>query len=346
MSVYLRNGYLYIEFRYQGVRIKRSVGKKGIVTLTMAKKREAELKRQVALGELDLLENKVPTFSKFIPDYINNIKNIKRLRDTDRTEYCLNLFAKYFGNKKLNKVTPSDISDYINLRLEEGKAPSTVVRELASVRALFNYAKKQRVFKGNNPVSDSDLPCVDNRRERILTHEEEATLLQNCREFMVPILKVLLNTGLRIGELRSLKWIEVDLDKNLLTVTAENSKNKKARIVPLNKLVRKIFLEQKLQGTEYVFDKLNKSKSNINYYFKEACSKSGIRGLTIHDLRHTTASRMLELGSDIVTVGKILGHTNLKSTQRYLHPKQSLFDAVDNLTNFNPTTTNITTTND
>jgi len=72
--------------------------------------------------------------------------------------------------------------------------------------------------------------------------------------------------------------------------------------------------------------------------------KAGIEGLTVHDLRHTCASRMLELGSDIVIVGKILGHTSLKSTQRYLHPKQSLFDAVEKLTNINPITT-INTTN-
>jgi len=227
MSVYPRNGYWYVEFRYKGERIKRSAGKIGIVTLTMARKYEAELKRQVALDELDLLENKSPLFCKFISNYINHIKNIKRLKDITRTQYCLKLFVRYFGNKKLNKITPSDISDYINLRLGEGKSPSTVVRELASVRALFNYAKNQRVFKGSNPVSDSELPRVDNRRERILTLDEEYSLLENCREFLKPIVKVLLHTGLRAGELRSLKWTEIDLDKNYLTVTPENSKNKK-----------------------------------------------------------------------------------------------------------------------
>jgi integrase len=63
----------------------------------------------------------------------------------------------------------------------------------------------------------------------------------------------------------------------------------------------------------------------------DACRRAGIKGLRFHDLRHTTATRMLENGASIVDVSKILGHSDLKTTMRYAHPDESLKKAVENL---------------
>jgi len=128
-----------------------------------------------------------------------------------------------------------------------------------------------------------------------------------------------------------------------------NSKNKRTEFVPMNEALRKMLLEQKLKtgSNEYVFGNMAlKSISNVGYYLKLACDKAGIKGLRFHDLRHTAATRMLEVGHSIQAVNKILRHSSIITTMRYYHPDNSLREAVESLSNFGGTATNIATNDD
>lgn len=143
---------------------------------------------------------------------------------------------------------------------------------------------------------------------------------------------------MRKNEILTLKWSNVDLDNNIITLEHTNTKNKKTRRIPINSVLRKLLVEQKLKsgGNQFVFlsqeGKPYKRHDSLKGAFERLCKKAGISGLRFHDLRHTAATRMIEAGASIVSVSKILGHADLKTTMRYTHPDTSLKEAVELLT--------------
>lgn len=245
----------------------------------------------------------------------------------------------FYDGKILSNISPSDIDDYKLYRQKQVK-PATVNRELACLSHLFNLAKRQKRFFGENPVSISKLLPEHNQVERILSKEEEARLLEASSLALKAILLCALHTGMRKNEILSLKWNNVDLNNNIITLEHTNTKSKKTRRIPVNKILRKILLEQKLKvgSSNNVF--LNtkgypyKRHDSLKQSFKEACKKANIQGLRFHDLRHTAATRMIESGSSIVAVSRILGHADIKTTMRYAHPEDTLKDAVETLTTY------------
>jgi hypothetical protein len=190
MSVYTRNRvgkdgkrseFYYVEVSLpDGRKLKRSVGKKGVVTKSVARRVEVELKNKIRLGQLNMLEATIPTLNEFIPKFISYSKDIKQNRAWDVAEESIMRFARFFGNKKLSEINSADVEDYKRLRTQEGRKPATINRELAFVRHLFNYAKRCDKFHSNNPVSLSGLLHVNNQKTRVLTPEEESLLISNA----------------------------------------------------------------------------------------------------------------------------------------------------------------------
>jgi integrase len=107
-----------------------------------------------------------------------------------------------------------------------------------------------------------------------------------------------------------------------------------------------MLMEMKIKSgaADYVFldDKGNQIKT-IRTAYEAACKRAGLKGLRFHDLRHTAATRMVESGANIVSISKILGHSDIKTTMRYARPEDSLKEALESLSNFGQNATNITT---
>jgi integrase len=125
-----------------------------------------------------------------------------------------------------------------------------------------------------------------------------------------------LNTGLRRGELLSLKWTDVDLDARLLTVRAENAKSGRERHVPLNREAHDVLLrwanQTRLQVR--VFDVASVKKS-----WAALLTTADITCFRFHDLRHHFASKLVRSGVDLNIVRELLGHADIKMTLRYAH---------------------------
>jgi len=202
---------------------------------------------------------------------------------------------------------------------------------------MFNLAERWNKFFGKNPVSISGLYKLNNNKERILKSYEEEKLLNSCNSYLRNIIICALNTGMRKGEIISLKWDNINVNNNVITLEQINTKSNKARRIPINSTMRKMFLELRLQsiGNEFVFLNSNRKpylrQDSLNRIFYKALEKANIKGLRFHDLRHTSATRMIESGANIVAVSRILGHADLKTTMRYAHPEDSLKDAVEKL---------------
>jgi integrase len=254
-SVFLRGDSWVGEYKDRG-RIKRKTfGKKGIITKTMAKEMLRKREQMVKRGEYDMLDAEIPTLNEFSKSYVEHQRDVKQVRSFDRTRVAVNHFSRFFGGKKLSELTPEDIDIYKQRRLEEGVQPGTIKRELHVIRHLFNQARKWKKFFGENPVSQSSMPEVYDQKERVLSPEEELRLIEELPNEFKPIILVALNTGMRLGEILGLRWEWIDLEDNIIYLPQTHTKSKRSRRVPINPIVRKILLEGKIKsrGSELIF---------------------------------------------------------------------------------------------
>jgi len=328
----------YMRYVINGKETWKSAGKVGEITKTVAQKMLEDIKRNIRMGtyQFDVKNVNLESLEK---DYINYVKNISQIRTSDKRVEHMNTLKAFFGDKELINYTSKDIDDFKSFRLKK-VAPATVNRELSTLRHLFNLAKRWKKFFGDNPVSVSGLLREDNLRKRVLSFDEEARLLECSAYHLRPIILTALYTGLRKSEILSLVWKNVDFNNNIIIIPSFNNKSKKEKTVPLSSILRKLLLELKLKNSsvsEYVF--LNNRGNNIKSIktaFNNACRREQIKDFHFHDLRHTAGTRMLEAGVGIVEISEILGHSSIELTRkRYLHPNQSLRDAVEKLANFN-----------
>jgi len=324
-----------ISYFINGKRKRESIGKVGQVTKAQANAIFEERKRQIRLGQLDMIAAKIPTLKEFSKEYMNYVKNVRKKRSWDKDERSLRHMIEYFGNKKLNQISSREVEDYKEHMLNNGYKNASVNRELACLKHLFNLADRWNKFFGKNPVSRVEMLEENNIRMRVLTVEEERRFLEVSPPYLRSIVITALNTGMRKNEILSLKWEYVDFDKGIIILPHTNTKSKKTRQIPINANLRKVLLEQKLQGggSEFVFHSDKSTTGHLNWLrhsFSTSCKRVGITDLTFHDFRDTFATRLIEAGVNIVAVSKILGHSDINLTiRRYVHLDDSLKKAVE-----------------
>lgn len=135
-------------------------------------------------------------------------------------------------------------------------------------------------------------------------------------DHLTPIVLLAMNTGLRRGELTSLEWSDVDLERRLLTVRRERAKSGKQRHIPLNAEAMVVLRQWESQsGAQGRLFRVSDPKKAWDGLLKVA----GIKGFRFHDLRHHFASRLVMAGVDLNTVRELLGHADLTMTLRYAH---------------------------
>jgi len=339
-TVFKRGESIVIEYKLPNGKTKReTIGKTGVVTKTMAKQILKEKERQVKLGQYDMLNREIPNLNDFADKYLTYVRETKKKRSWKRDELALKHLKKHFSNKKLTEIEPQDIDTYKSSRLKN-VTPATVNRELEVLRYLFNIAERWEKFYGKNPVSRAGLLPSNNQKQRVLSIEEEKRLLAACEPYLRNIIITALYTGMRKGEIISLKWDNVDFKRNIIAVEIENNKSKKIKQIPISSFMRKMLLELKLKSSrnDYVF--LNskgtpyKRQDSLNRAFKLALKKAKLENLRSHDFRHTADTRMNVVTGNIVAVSKILGHSSLQMTRRYAHPQDSLKEAVESLSEY------------
>ena len=254
----------------------------------------------------------------FLDELINDYKEYSfthHARPNER-DYVLDEFYKLTGNKVAEQVTPYDIEKYVSYKIGKVKN-STINRDLDTIYRVFSLGiDNEKINK--NPCKKVKKLRVEHPPERYLTKEEEDKLLAVCNPIMRAIVITALHTGMRQNEILSLKWEDIFFDERYLI--ARNTKNNKPR-----KLLLTDILLQELKNlpkiSEYVFTSpiTNSRYTQVKSTFRRAVKRAGIPHICFHQLRHSTASRLNEMGVDIVTIQKILDHAELKTTQRYTH---------------------------
>jgi len=241
-------------------------------------------------------------------------------------------FINFLKKKKINSfksISYQDLLSYLGYLRNYGYSETTIGRKVASLKSFFKFLSARKIIK-SNPVALLSSPKKPDRLPDFLTLEEVEKILnipseknwQSLRD--KAILELLYSTGIRVGELTSLKIGDIDFFQELIKV---KGKGKKERIVPIGRYALKALIE-------YIERRPNKKEKNVflNKYGKplsersveriidKFSKKAGIgKKITPHTFRHTFATHMLDRGADLRTVQELLGHERITTTQIYTH---------------------------
>ena len=325
----LIDGKWYIDFTFNKKRIRQFGGyTKEQARNTLAKMRIEKLDER--LGFKKLRQPDVD-FVEFAREFIE-IYSKQNKKSWERDEFSLISLSPFFKGKTIQDIGPEFVERYKAKRKTE-VSPATVNRDLAFLKTMFNKAVEWGRLE-SSPVANVKKFKEPSYKERILNASEMVKLLDAANNHLKPIILLALNSGMRRGEILSLKWENVDLSKRYIHI--EDSKSGKSRDVPMNGLVVEA-LSAIPQNSGYVFPspRTGGPIEDIKTAFKTACKKAEVKGLRFHDLRHTAATRMVETGTNLAAVSKILGHSSIQMTMRYAHPTpENMRLAVEKLGEF------------
>ncbi|MHC5228838.1 tyrosine-type recombinase/integrase [Enterococcus sp. LJL99] len=247
-----------------------------------------------------------------------------------------------FGSEKLVDISQKNVQDFC-IDLSYCLAPGTVHAIFRVLRTCFRYA----VGSGKlqiNPTDNINLPKV-NRQVRALRKEEQRQIRMRAKNDSkgLPILFAM-DTGLRIGEISGLKWEDIDFTAKTVQISrtmqrlsdgsghtelVEQKPKTLAslRVLPLsNYWIERLQEEAKEKKSNYVFGDQGKciEPRLLSYHFERIAKESNVSGVTFHTLRHSFATRCLEMGIKITSISALLGHSSTKMTlDVYTHSFES-----------------------
>lgn len=284
-------------------------------------------------------ENRQYMLSEIVSDY-KTFTEISSSRSHE-AKIVIDKFYNLTGNKFANDVVQGDIEKYRAYRQKQkcknnkkkNISNSSINREVDYIRRCFSIAVKNRKILDNPCDGLRDLR-IKIPRKRYLTKEEEEKLLAVANPIMGIIITVAIHTGMRKSEIRNLKWSDVFFGNDYLI--ALNTKNGKSRKLIITPQMREGLMSLP-KISEYVFTNpvTMTQYKDFKSTFNRTVVRAGIPKITFHELRHTTASRLNELGVDIVTIQEYLDHKDIETTRKYIHkPKKNIVDAIERLSKY------------
>ena len=274
--------------------------------------------------------------NKQIELFFNFIKTEKKLSDNTLNSYKRDIlqYQDYLTNNNLNynKVKNSDIKSYISYLESLNKKPSTISRNLASLRLFYQFLLRNKKVK-EDPTTEIQSPKIDKRVPNILTSKEVSLLLEQPKNVDLKgirdkaMLEFAYATGMRVTEIISL---DID-DVNFANSSVVCRSGKRQRIIPLGSLALKALTEYiekarpiiiKTDSEKALFVNINGSRLTrqgfwkIVKYYKEQAHIT--KDITPHVLRHSFATHLLQNGADLKAIQSMLGHSDISSTQVYI----------------------------
>ncbi len=311
----------YLRYFAGGREVKERLGREADgFTRTLAKQALQTRLADIARGTFRLPAARKPLlFRQLVERYREYAQAAKRSYSKER--YTLDLLEREFGATPIAQLTGWRIERW-KARRRSAVAPATVNRELTALKGMLTKAVAWKLLD-RSPASDVRYLPENNARLRYLQPDRVSHLVRvaenDVAPWLAPAILLAVHTGLRQGELLTLRWCDVDLDLGLIAV--EVAKNNEKRRIPTNAIVRGVLGALPRYG-EYVLswpwgERI--SRTTLYAAFGRACRGAGISDFHWHDLRHTFASHLVMAGVDIRTVQELLGHRTLEMTIRYSH---------------------------
>ncbi|MEO8167807.1 MAG: site-specific integrase [bacterium] len=287
------------------------------------------------------MKRKKAVLSDFAKEYVTYSKSVHTAGTSAGIELAFSQFIRIVRDLTLEEVSVRIIERFLAVKTSEASI-WTARNYYASLASAFNTAVRWGLL-GHNVFKDVKKPKANELMPLYFTTEDFAALLAtiNDPDFR-DLCLVGLYTGLRLSEISSLEWDDIDFDRSLINLrnkTWFTTKTKRDRVVPISKhlmgVVRTRREAAKQNISTMVFHREGKrlTKDYISKQFKKYVRKSGVNPkLHFHSLRHSAGSHMVQSGVSIYTVQKVLGHASISTTQIYAHLRiEDLQDAVNRI---------------
>ncbi len=329
-----------------------TIGRYGALTVDQARTRAKAVLGAVAAGEDPAApggpKDTPLTFAEAVDLFLAEHVTAKRKATTQR-DYRWTLHSSALSKLRKQAVVSITRADIARLHVEMRETPSQANRIIAVISSLYSFLEKRGLVPdGMNPTRKTE-KYRENRRERFLSSEElerlgaaifegETTGLpwrldpekpqskhlvrqENQRTILsrdvAAAFRLLILTGARLREILHLRWENVDLERGLLLLP--DSKTGRKTIV-LNKPTMGVLQSHDRQGPYVICgNDPNRPRADLKRPWELLCSRAGLVGVRIHDLRHTFASVGAGSSLGLPIVGKLLGHNQPQTTARYAH---------------------------
>ena len=309
----------YADYFVDGRRLRKRLGRsKKLAELALADIQVKLERRELGFAAKDR------NLKDFIAEYLNYAKGNKAIQSYQRDELTLRHFVEFIKVDRLGSITPSQLEAYKAHRGEKGTKPSTLNRELNTIKAMFNKAMAWGAL-AKNPAQSVRKLKETRRKIRYLSSEEVQILLAAAGDRLRPVIETFLHTGFRRDELIHLTWADVDFKNRVLSVQAKDSwhpKDYETRHIPMTPRLLEVLREIPKGDDSYVF-KNGGGKSLdadvLSHDLLRLTRACGIKNASAHTLRHTFASHLVMSHVDLYTVQKLLGHSSIKTTEIYAH---------------------------
>lgn len=331
----------------------------------VARNRLVDLERQYSLGEFDPWNDLSPQDDLMIGEAIDQYlkaRTDRRPKSQRADASSLSLFARTMPvGFMVQHVEEHHVQAFLNRDLSS----ATVNTYHARLKCFFTWCVSQGIIK-RNPLERLKRPKLQRKEKRFLTREQYETILR-CIEadavmkeggmvkqaslkegevrWLADVVRFAIGTGLRVGELTSLRWHSVDLNNRLITIRNEagfTTKSGHERTLPIDgealEVVEKLFQMRSSESDGYVFTGTSRREGSKDKLNSTYVSKRFLRyvrlaklpeGISFHTLRHTYVSWMIMAGVPVPVVQKLAGHADITTTMRYAHlAPNSLRDAV------------------
>lgn len=268
--------------------------------------------------------------SSLVDAYLQELNHGRRLSGHTVTNYAVDLaqFVEYAlaqGLDSPEKIKPGHVRAYLREMLAYGYAKTSAARKLSAVKSWMAFLKQERVVD-EDPACRVQAPKLPLRLPRALALEDIRNLLENGPQGKAIVrdraaLELLYGSGLRVAELVSLDWEDLDLKERWVRVTGKGDKE---RIVPVGRYALAAFDAWALECPSRkgpLFPGSGGGRMTVRTVTRivdRAAKRCGLSGVTPHVLRHSFATHLLEGGANLRVLQELLGHESLLTTQRYL----------------------------
>jgi integrase len=329
MSVFKRGGspFYQYDFTFMG---RRFWGSTKLTNRKAAERYENKMREKLAQSRGGILDPAPPPFfADFASEFLQRTKAELRPRSWKRYQVSIKSLRPWFAPKRLDEILADDIERFKQARLQEGCSPSTVNRDLACLRRILSFALQLDLLVTTPFVRKKVRFLKERGRERILTFDEERRYLKAARNPLRDVATLMLEMGLRPEEVCSIRQENIHLGTRPPFLQVPGGKTKNARRdVVLTERARETLKHRLLETKgDYIFPlrvgrgfDWSHPLSELHPAHYQALAESEIQPpFQIYDLRHTYGTRAIESGTDPLTLMRLMGHQDLKTTMRYVH---------------------------
>lgn len=332
MFLFKRNGYYHIEYFDDSTQTKKRVSTK------CSKKGEALIFLNQWKQKLDKInQNNIKSIKEFSDIYEAHIKDTYSEKYLISVKLSLKKFMEAIPNKNLNDLTVKEVEQFTSQTYSKKKYAGLLYYK--TLKAAFSKACVWGYME-QNPFKKFKAPKLPKRFPLFMGFDEFARIISfESNPQLRNLYELDFNTGLRLGEIINLEWMDINDEVTMLTVANKSNfttKSKEERLIPLNEKARLVLQRQRMYSTQsdnYIFTNNLCRKFELDYVSRsfKKCIKAAEANnkLHFHSIRHSFASNLAQKGVSLYVIKSLLGHASVSTTEIYAHlNNESLKQAI------------------